>query len=117
MSIMTSNLTCQATTNLSTGDGLFNFAALCHDVGHLPFSHAAEHELLPNGWNHERLTYDLIMSREMHDILMNSVPPVRPDHVAKIAIGPKKLSEFDLDVVFTDWETLLSEIVVGDHSE
>src|SRR5436189_5461110 len=22
-------------------------AALCHDLGHLPFSHAAEHELLP----------------------------------------------------------------------
>jgi HD superfamily phosphohydrolase len=26
-------------------------AALCHDVGHLPFSHAAEKgELLPEGW-------------------------------------------------------------------
>ena len=24
-------------------------AALCHDLGHLPFSHAAEHELLPKG--------------------------------------------------------------------
>ena len=27
-------------------------AALCHDVGHLPFSHAAEHDLLPAQWNH-----------------------------------------------------------------
>lgn len=34
-------------------------AALCHDLGHLPFSHAAEKELLPNGYNHERLTVDL----------------------------------------------------------
>src|SRR5882724_9637306 len=25
-------------------------AALCHDIGHLPFSHAAEKELLPSGW-------------------------------------------------------------------
>src|SRR5579864_5430642 len=28
-------------------------AALCHDIGHLPFSHAAE-EVLPEGWSHER---------------------------------------------------------------
>src|ERR1017187_3897808 len=30
-------------------------AALCHDVGSPPFSHAAE-DLFPEGWNHERLT-------------------------------------------------------------
>ena len=36
-------------------------AALCHDAGHLPFSHAAESDLLPTGWNHERLTFNLIM--------------------------------------------------------
>jgi len=89
-------------------------AALCHDIGHLPFSHAAEHDLLPPGWNHERLTFDLINSREMRDIFQTSVPPVNPDHVAKIAIGPKKLSEFAPDVTFTVWETLLSEIIVGD---
>lgn len=89
-------------------------AALCHDIGHLPFSHAAEHDLLPDGWNHERLTYDLVMSAEMHDILMNSVPPIKPEHVAKIAVGPKKLSEFRDDVTFNIWETLLSEIIVGD---
>src|SRR6204780_2997479 len=35
-------------------------AALLHDVGPLPFSHAAEEELLPAGWNHERLTADII---------------------------------------------------------
>ena len=89
-------------------------AALCHDVGHLPFSHAAEQELLPTGWNHERLSYQLILSDEMHSIFMDSVPPIRPDHVAKIAIGPKKLSEFNNDVSFSIWEALLSEIVVGD---
>ena len=31
-------------------------AALCHDMGHLPFSHAAEEELLPDGIEHERIT-------------------------------------------------------------
>ncbi len=80
-------------------------AALCHDIGHLPFSHAAEHELLPDGWNHERLTYDLVMAPEMRDILMNSIPPILPEHVAKIAIGLKKLSEFRDDVRFDMWET------------
>ncbi len=89
-------------------------AALCHDVGHLPFSHAAETDLLPNGWNHERITYDLIRSPEMHSIFMDSIPPIRSDHVAKIAIGPKKLSQFETDAVFDIWETLLSEIIVGD---
>src|SRR6266700_8028714 len=27
-------------------------AALCHDMGHLPYSHGAESELLPDGKNH-----------------------------------------------------------------
>ena len=89
-------------------------AALCHDIGHLPFSHAAEKELLPAGWNHERLTYDLIMSDEMKVIFQDSIPPIRPDHVAKIAIGQKKLSDFLDTVTFTNWENLLSEIIVGD---
>lgn len=89
-------------------------AALCHDIGHLPFSHAAEKELLPRGWNHERLTYDLIMSDEMKEIFQESIPPIRPDHVAKIAVGQKKLSEFEESVSFSTWENLLSEIIVGD---
>ncbi len=96
---------------------VLRLAALCHDIGHLPFSHAAEHDLLPEGWSHERLTYDLVMSNEMRDIFMNSVPPIRPDHVAKISIGSKKLSEFDPDANFTVWETLLSEIIVATRSE
>lgn len=89
-------------------------AALCHDIGHLPFSHAAEHELLPDGWNHERLGYQLILSNEMREIFHKSVPPVTPEHVAKIALGQKKISEFEPEVEFTLWENLLSEIIVGD---
>jgi hypothetical protein len=40
---------------------VLRMAALCHDIGHLPFSHAAEKELLPKGWNHERITKDIIL--------------------------------------------------------
>src|ERR1017187_7724467 len=39
---------------------VLRMAALCHDIGHLPFSHAAERELLPQGWDHERISVELI---------------------------------------------------------
>src|SRR6266540_2337616 len=35
---------------------VLRMAALCHDIGHLPFSHAAERELLPAGTDHEVMT-------------------------------------------------------------
>jgi uncharacterized protein len=47
---------------------VIRMAALCHDIGHLPFSHAAEHELLPAGWNHERLSRQLIEGELMAGI-------------------------------------------------
>ncbi|NLO75993.1 MAG: HD domain-containing protein [Clostridia bacterium] len=47
-------------------------AALFHDVGHLPFSHAAEKELLPEGWDHEKITIEIIVYfhpiRRIYDI-------------------------------------------------
>ena len=44
---------------------VLRMAALCHDVGHLPFSHAVEHELLPEGCDHETLTRRIIEGKEM----------------------------------------------------
>ena len=43
---------------------ILRLAALCHDLGHLPFSHASE-ELLPEGWDHERITMEVILSEEI----------------------------------------------------
>jgi uncharacterized protein len=63
-------------------------AALCHDMGHLPFSHAAEKELLPEGWDHERLTREIILSPEMAAIWTAMTPPLRPMDVVKLAVGP-----------------------------
>lgn len=85
-------------------------AALCHDLGHLPFSHAAEKELLPSGWDHERLTIEIIRSEEMKKIWEEMTPPLRADDIIKLAVGPKKYK----DANFTDWEAILSEIIVGD---
>lgn len=86
-------------------------AALCHDIGHLPFSHAAEKELLPDGWDHERLTVELIRSEPMQAIWQEMTPPLRADDIVKLAVGPRKAPE---NLTYSDWETLLAEIIVGD---
>jgi len=88
---------------------VLRMAALCHDIGHLPFSHGAEAELLPKGWDHERITKELILSPEMRKIWSSIKPPLTPEDIAKLAIGPKKM----IDHPFTDWEAILSEIIVG----
>ena len=82
-------------------------AALCHDIGHLPFSHAAEAELLPDGWDHERLTVELIRGDELAPIWKSI--KVQPNDVAKLAVGAKKYK----DGLLTSWEAILAEIIVG----
>jgi uncharacterized protein len=89
---------------------VIRMAALCHDVGHLPFSHAAEKELLPSGYDHERLTVDIIRSREMNDIWTGMTPPLRADDIAKLAVGAAKIAPLQLST----WEAILSEIIIGD---
>lgn len=92
--------------------GILRMAALCHDIGHLPFSHAAE-ELLPNGWTHERLSYALIMSDDMKPVWDGLDPYMKPELIAKLALGLEEVHEFAPEVAFTTWETVLSEIIVG----
>jgi HD superfamily phosphohydrolase len=83
-------------------------AALFHDAGHLPFSHAVEKELLPDGWNHERITVEIICSEEMIKI-WNDLK-IQTEDVVKLAVGKRHCK----DCNFTDWEAILSEIIVGD---
>ena len=85
-------------------------AALCHDIGHLAFSHAAEHALLPSGWSHERLGKEILLSEDMRRIFDSMTPPLRADDVVKLALGPKKAEGLQ----FSNWEAILSEIIVGD---
>ena len=86
---------------------VLRMAALCHDLGHLPFSHGAE-DLLPEGWDHERLTIEIVLSDELKPIWKEI--KIQPEDVAKIAVGPKKYK----DAAFDDWQAILSEIIVGD---
>jgi len=89
---------------------VLRMAALCHDLGHLPFSHAAEKELLPNGYDHEALTKAIIYSDEMQEIWSNMKPPLSADDIVKLAVGPKRAAPLELNT----WETVLAEIIIGD---
>jgi len=92
---------------------VLRMAALCHDIGHLPFSHAAEKELFPDGWNHERMTVEIIKCEEMEDIWNGMTPPIRSNDIVKLAVGSKELSKYS-QIEFKPWETILSEIIVSD---
>lgn len=109
---------CDAFPELKNKDALsywrrvLRVAALTHDIGHLPLSHAAEKELLPEEWSHERLTAELIRNSELTDILRALRPSIDVEDVVKLALGPKKAAE--LDLTLSPWETFLAEIIVGD---
>jgi len=83
--------------------------ALCHDLGHIPFSHGAE-ELLPDGMHHEDLSVNVIRCPKMQELWAAMTPPLNADHIAKVAVGVQKWKES----VFTPWEELMTEIVTGD---
>jgi HD superfamily phosphohydrolase len=83
-------------------------AALCHDIGHLPYSHTAERDLFPEGVNHETILNDLLKQEQINR-QFEIVPPIRLEDVIKLALGPEKAK-----TPFSVWEQLLSEIIVGD---
>lgn len=88
-------------------------AGMLHDVGHLPFSHAAEDALLPEGWNHERITAEILRHSEIADILRSATPSINPEHVIDVAWDVKKRSKVEPQHVLSPWRTLLNEIICG----
>lgn len=54
-------------------------AALFHDLGHLPFSHAAEQQLLTDGKHHEWLTVGVLRSPQVRAKTQNIDFPVELD--------------------------------------
>lgn len=89
---------------------ILRMAALCHDIGHLPFSHAAE-GLFPPGMNHEVMTNLLIM--DGMSTIWGEMQHPRPERelIAKIAVGEKHAMSA---TPFTPWERILTEIITGD---
>jgi len=94
---------------------VLRLAALCHDVGHLPFSHAGE-DLMPNGWNHERMTAEIIRE-ELAPLFtgFDDLPrSLEPEDVVKVALGFEEYHKINKTEEFSNWETILGEIITGD---
>lgn len=87
---------------------VLRLAALCHDLGHLPFSHAAEDVLLPPGVDHESISRAYILSDEMRALWSQMEPPITPEHVALLAVGPEP------GETVPPWRGILGEIITGD---
>lgn len=92
-------------------------AALCHDLGHLPFSHDAEKVLLGRA-GHEEWTLRVIQSDDLAPVrtelsMRFSGRDVVQDLI-KMAIGEKKLGEMGIYLPFTALERVLSQIITGD---
>ena len=62
---------------------------------------------MPEGWKHERMSQEIILGKEFEPLWKEL--KVQLEDVVKLALGKKKCN-FE----FSDWETILSEIIVGD---
>ena len=98
---------------------VLRMAALCHDLGHLPFSHAAEEDLLA-GEGHEAWTLKIIDSSYLKPVWdrLRSAPSYHTDlverdiveDIKKIAVGEEKYK----GASFSPWERVVSQIITGE---
>ncbi len=92
---------------------VLRIAALCHDMGHLPFSHTLEC-LLEDDLSHEDLSKQIIV-KDLKDILKSI--KIIPEDVSYIATWKDKkqksdsTSDKDTDVA---WKQILSRIITND---
>jgi uncharacterized protein len=104
---------------------ILRIAALCHDLGHLPFSHVSEKGVADN-FDHEYWSLKIIQSPYLKDVweklqkktnifVVASQRDIVED-IVKIAIGEEKLKLFfpKKDFKFSSWERVLSTLITGD---
>ncbi len=101
---------------------VLRMAALCHDLGHLPFSHVAEKEILgKNG--HELWTLKIIDSAYLAPVWnkLKASPAYLEDlierdiveDIKKVSIGEAKWKAL-IGTPFSPWERIVSELITGD---
>jgi len=84
---------------------ILRLAALCHDMGHLPFSHTAEKSLLTDG-GHEGMTLQIIHSPELQ-ALWQKVGSHAAEDIAS-------LSQTKVESIRSPWEKVLAKIITED---
>lgn len=96
---------------------LVRLAALCHDLGHLPFSHVAEKQLLGRS-GHEEWTLKLMESDFLAPIWEKTAEifPGKPivETLAKLSLGEEKIALLRPKWSFSVWEKIYSQIITGD---
>lgn len=98
---------------------VLRMAALCHDLGHLPFSHVAEKDLLGKV-GHEHMTLKIIDSEYLKPVWekLCDIPGILEDRdivedIKKISVGEVKWKELT-GKPFTAWERIVSDVITGD---
>ena len=99
---------------------IVRLSALCHDLGHLPFSHLGEKRLLGKG-GHEKWTLKVLESSLLDSVwekLKQKYPDKEPrSDVIKVALGEAKLKEILhplSEKPFSDKEKVMTEVITGD---
>lgn len=102
--------------NLSHFRQAVRLGALCHDLGHLPFSHTLEKDLLGE-CGHEKKTLQIIES--LKDVTIFKEQEVKHPGflklVKKIAVSPNIFQEVHPEESYDDLERILSSLVSGDY--
>ncbi|HSX38049.1 MAG TPA: HD domain-containing protein [Chlamydiales bacterium] len=100
---------------------VLRMAALCHDLGHLPFSHVAEQDFLGTR-GHETWTIKIIDSAYLAPVWkkLRNAPAYMEDlierniieDIKKISIGEEKWTAAT-GQTFNSWEKIVSELITG----
>jgi uncharacterized protein len=60
------------------------------------------------------MTYEIIRCEEMRQVWGTMSPEPKPEHVAKLALGPSAVEKLCLPLAFSTWQAILAEMISGD---